>query len=91
MAQRLGRRPCAGETQAPDQFCGDLGQHDPDGKPESLYWFSGNIYPDLPDPHRPGPQRQEITVSSERLTEDPGWVEVPPGQIIILHTRLLNG
>jgi len=57
---------------------------DPDGKPESLYWFSGNIYPDLPDPHRPGPQRQEITVSSERLTEDPGWVEVPPGQIIIL-------
>jgi glutamine amidotransferase len=57
---------------------------DPDGKPESLYYFSGNLYPDLPDPIRPGAQRQEVTVSSERLTEDPGWAEVPSGHIIIL-------
>jgi predicted glutamine amidotransferase len=58
---------------------------DPDGKPESLYYFSGNLYPDLPDPSRPGPpERQEVTVSSERLTEDAGWTEVPAGQIIIL-------
>jgi predicted glutamine amidotransferase len=57
---------------------------DPGGKPESLYYFSGNLYPDLPDPRRPGPQRQEVTVSSERLTADAGWAEVPSGQIIIL-------
>jgi hypothetical protein len=25
-----------------------------------------------------------VTVSSERLTADPGWVEVPAGQIIVL-------
>jgi predicted glutamine amidotransferase len=58
---------------------------EPDGKPESLYYFSGNLYPDLPDPARPGPpERHEVTVSSERLTDDPGWTEVPAGQIIIL-------
>jgi predicted glutamine amidotransferase len=58
---------------------------EPDGKPESLYYFSGNLYPDLPDPRRPGPPvRHEVTVSSERLTDDAGWTEVPAGQIIIL-------
>jgi predicted glutamine amidotransferase len=58
---------------------------DPDAKPESLYYFSGNLYPDLPDPRRPeAPARPEVTVSSERLTDDPGWTEVPAGQIIVL-------
>jgi predicted glutamine amidotransferase len=58
---------------------------EPDAEPESLYYFSGNLYPDLPDPKRAWPpERQEVTVSSERLTDDPGWTEVPAGQIIIL-------
>jgi predicted glutamine amidotransferase len=56
---------------------------DPEAAPESLYWFSGSLYPGLPgqDAAR---ERHAVTVSSERLTADPGWTEVPPGQIIIL-------
>jgi ergothioneine biosynthesis protein EgtC len=53
------------------------------GVPESLYYFSGQLYPDVgPKAKRKG--TQAVIVSSERLTADVGWVEVPPGQIIIL-------
>jgi predicted glutamine amidotransferase len=60
---------------------------DPNAAPESLYWFSGSLYPDLsgPDAARAG---RAVTVSSERLTADPGWAEVPSGEIIILHRDL---
>jgi predicted glutamine amidotransferase len=58
---------------------------DPDGKPESLYYFRGALYPQLTVPlHADPTARHAVTVSSERLTDDPGWVEVPPGRIIIL-------
>jgi predicted glutamine amidotransferase len=51
--------------------------------PESLYYFAGQLYPDVgASARRKG--SQAVTVSSERLTSDPGWVEVPPGQIIVL-------
>jgi glutamine amidotransferase len=54
-----------------------------DGIPESLYYFTGQLYPDVgPNARRKG--SQAVTVSSERLTADNGWVEVPPNQIIIL-------
>ncbi len=60
---------------------------DPEAAPESLYWFSGSLYPELPDQNGPV-MRHAVTVSSERLTADPGWAEVPPGQIIILRRDL---
>jgi glutamine amidotransferase len=56
---------------------------DPDAAPESLYYFDGSLYPPLPD-GRTGAARTGHTVSSERLTADPGWREVPAGEIIVL-------
>jgi glutamine amidotransferase len=54
-----------------------------DEAPESLYYFTGQLYPDIgPKAKRKG--SQAVTVSSERLTADDGWVEVPPNQIIVL-------
>jgi glutamine amidotransferase len=54
-----------------------------DGVPESLYYFTGQLYPDVgPKARRKG--TQAVTVSSERLTPDEGWAEVPPNQIIVL-------
>jgi predicted glutamine amidotransferase len=54
-----------------------------DGVPESLYYFTGQLYADVgPTARRKG--TQAVTVSSERLTADAGWVEVPANQIIIL-------
>jgi predicted glutamine amidotransferase len=54
-----------------------------DGVPESLYYIEGQLYPDVgPRAKRKG--TQAVTVSSERLTADAGWAEVPAGAIIIL-------
>jgi len=54
-----------------------------DGKPESLYYVTGQIYRDVgPTAKRKG--TQAVVVSSERLTPDHRWKEVPPNQIIIL-------
>jgi glutamine amidotransferase len=54
-----------------------------DGVPESLYYFSGQLYPDVgPKAKRKG--TQAVTVSSERLTADAGWAEVPANEIIVL-------
>lgn len=57
-----------------------------DGIPESLYYFTGELYPTVRAKRRSGALRhsQAVTVSSERLTNDGGWSEVPAGQIIIL-------
>lgn len=54
-----------------------------DGIPESLYYFTGQLYPDV-GPNARRKATQAVTVSSERLTSDAGWAEVPSGQIIIL-------
>jgi predicted glutamine amidotransferase len=53
--------------------------------PESLYYFSGHLYPEIAasDSAAASP-RHAVTVSSERLTLDPGWAEVPAGAIIIV-------
>ena len=54
-----------------------------DGVPESLYYFTGQLYADVgPKARRKG--TQAVTVSSERLTSDAGWAEVPANQIILL-------
>ncbi len=58
-----------------------------DGTPESLYYFTGELYPTVQSTRRTDGKRgggHPVTVSSERLTADPGWTEVPSGQIIIL-------
>ena len=54
-----------------------------DGVPESLYYFPGQLYRDVgPKAKRKG--TEPVIVSSERLTADEGWAEVPANQIIIL-------
>jgi predicted glutamine amidotransferase len=56
-----------------------------DGVPESLYYLAGPLYPAVRSERRDvGAQTHAVTVSSERLTADPGWAEVPAGQIIVL-------
>jgi hypothetical protein len=55
--------------------------------PESLYYFAGELYPTIASLRRTDAKRSAghpVTVSSERLTNDDRWTEVPPGQIIIL-------
>lgn len=54
-----------------------------DGVPESLYYITRQIYRDV-GPTAKNKGTQAAIVSSERLTADPGWTQVPPGQIIIL-------
>jgi predicted glutamine amidotransferase len=54
-----------------------------DGVPESLYYYTGQLYRDIgPKAKRKG--TEPVIVSSERLTSDADWAEVPPNQIIIL-------
>lgn len=54
-----------------------------DGVPESLYYFEGQLYPALRAVRGAQPP-PAVIVSSERLTADAGWREVPPGRIIVL-------
>jgi predicted glutamine amidotransferase len=56
---------------------------DSEAAPESLYYFSGALYPAVVEPPVRG-ARYSVTVSSERLTGDAGWEEVPRGRIIVL-------
>ena len=58
-----------------------------DGTPESLYYFTGELYPAVQSMrHADAKPRggRAVTVSSERLTDDSQWIEVPSGHIIIL-------
>ena len=55
--------------------------NDREHPPESLYYFCGDLY------ETGGKEQQiydEVVVSSERLTNDPGWQPVPPNHLIIL-------
>lgn len=56
------------------------------GPPVSLYYYVGHLYPRDPDPcGEPLDDRAlALTVSSERLTPDPGWQPVPPNHILTL-------
>lgn len=53
--------------------------NDPDGVPESLYYYSGGVYPSLD-----GRMARSVLVSSERLTADPAWREIPPNHMVIV-------
>lgn len=53
--------------------------NDPNEAPESLYFYSGGIYPALD-----GRVARSVIVSSERLTEDPAWREIPPNHMVIV-------
>jgi len=56
----------------------DDAHHDP----ESLYYFTGQLYDEEEkDDQGPG----AVLVSSERLTDQDGWREVPPNHIILLN------
>jgi glutamine amidotransferase len=56
-----------------------------DEAPESLYYFTGELYPTILASGKDARGASHaVTVSSERLTDDPGWIAVPAGQIIIL-------
>jgi len=51
-------------------------------KPESLYYFTGQLYnQESQDNEGPG----AVLVSSERLTNQEGWMEVPANHIIMLN------
>ncbi|HEX5048199.1 MAG TPA: class II glutamine amidotransferase, partial [Gammaproteobacteria bacterium] len=56
---------------------------DAENAPESLYYFSGSLYPSVTGSPSAA-ARASVTVSSERLTADAGWEEVPSGLIIVL-------
>ncbi|MEZ4217291.1 MAG: class II glutamine amidotransferase [Myxococcota bacterium] len=56
--------------------------NDPDEAPESLYLFEGPLYPVAED--EPAAAAASIVVSSERLTSDAGWVEVPANHLVVL-------
>ena len=54
---------------------------DPDHEPESLYYFTGQLYnQEAQDNEGPG----AVLVSSERLTSQEGWHEIPANHIIVL-------
>ena len=53
--------------------------NDPKETPESLYYYSGAIYPSLD-----GRVARSVLVSSERLTEDDAWREIPPNHMVIV-------
>jgi glutamine amidotransferase len=57
-----------------------------DEAPESLYYFTGELYPSVRAKRRTDSRRgaYAVTVSSERLTDDPRWTAVPAGRIIVL-------
>lgn len=55
---------------------------DPHREPESLYYFTGQLYDqEAHDESGPG----AVLVSSERLTSQDGWQEVPSNHIIMLN------
>jgi glutamine amidotransferase len=53
--------------------------NDPKDTPESLYYYSGAIYPSLD-----GRVARSVLVSSERLTADEAWREIPPNHMVIV-------
>lgn len=55
--------------------------NDPDEVPESLYYFSGALYPSVD-----GRVARSVIVSSERLTGDPAWHEIPPNHMVVLRS-----
>ena len=49
--------------------------------PETLYYYCGHLYESVGQDQLGS---DAVVVSSERLTDDPGWQPVPPNHLIIL-------
>ena len=60
---------------------------DPEEQPESLYLFHGEMYEPagrrFPE-RRCDDEGEAMVVSSERLTDDPRWLAVPPNSMLVL-------
>jgi len=54
--------------------------------PESLYYFIGDLYPraEFEETREKGKEERSVIISSERLTQDPGWEPIPPNYLTIL-------
>jgi predicted glutamine amidotransferase len=58
---------------------------DPDESPETLYYFVGKLYSEVEVDHEPERTGETpVIVSSERLTQDPGWQVIPPNHLVML-------
>jgi ergothioneine biosynthesis protein EgtC len=55
---------------------------EPEDAPESLYLFRGELY--APAAASTSGSQESFVVSSERLTPDPGWQEVPPNHLVLI-------
>ena len=58
--------------------------------PETLYWFSGDLYPraEFEDTRESGADQRAVIISSERLTPDPGWEPIAPNHMIVLQRNM---
>jgi predicted glutamine amidotransferase len=54
--------------------------------PETLYYFTGDLYPraEFEETKEPGTDQRSVIISSERLTPDPGWESIPPNYMVVL-------
>jgi ergothioneine biosynthesis protein EgtC len=58
--------------------------------PETLYWFTGDLYPraEFEETREAGTEQRNVIVSSERLTPDPGWESIPPNFMVVLRRNV---
>ena len=54
--------------------------------PESLYYFTGDLYPraEIDETDESGTDPKAVIVSSERLTDDPEWQIIPPNHMVVM-------
>jgi glutamine amidotransferase len=55
--------------------------NDSEHQPESLYYYCGDLYEPC---NHTQPDHDEVVISSERLTQDPGWQAVPANHFIVV-------
>lgn len=58
--------------------------NDPASQPETLYWYADSLYEPCIDTRGNG---NEIIVSSEKLTADPGWQAVPANHMVVIGAK----
>lgn len=65
-----------GDSAVVSRYC-----NDPEARPETLYYYRGDLYE--PENHQ-YPGNGEVVISSEKLTQDSGWQEVPANHMIVI-------
>ena len=58
--------------------------NDPDEGPPTLYYYLGQLYPNIDAGADTTPTSESMIVSSERLTASIGWEVIPPNHLILL-------